>query len=246
MKPCADTLSRAMTFTTRLLTAALLLTLAACGSSGGTRPSSSSKPATPTTETSADKAAAEAAKTAADKAAAEKGNPEDRFKASLELMRTKKTAEAEAAFLKLAQDFPDFTGPQMNLGILYAKSNRLQIAISAFNKAATANPQNAAAFNWLGIAYRESGNYPMAQQAYEKALAAKSNYPAVHLNLGILLDEYMKRPADAIPHYRQYLQQYGKEDLRVLAWIAEIEAAQKAVAPPAAPAPTAATGGAAK
>ena len=245
MKPCADTLPRTMTFTTRLLTVALLLTLAACGGGGSTRPSASSKPSAPVGQTPADKAAADAEKTAADKAAAEKGNPEDRFKASLELMRTKKTAEAEAAFLKLAQDFPDFTGPQMNLGIIYAKSNRLQIATSAFNKAATANPQNAAAFNWLGIVYRESGNYPMAQQAYEKALAAKPNYPAVHLNLGILLDEYMKRPAEAIPHYRQYLQQYGKEDLRVLAWIAEIEAAQKAVAPaPAAPA--AATGGAAK
>lgn len=239
MKPCAKT----MTVASRLLTAALMLTLAACGGSVSTRPSS--KPARPAAETPADKAAAEAEKTAADQAAAEKGNPEDRFKASLELMRTKKTAEAEAAFLKLAQDFPDFTGPQMNLGILYAKSNRLQIATSAFNKAATSNPQNAAAFNWLGIVYRESGNYPMAQQAYEKALAVKPNYPAVHLNLGILLDEYMKRPADAIPHYRQYLQQYGKEDLRVLAWIAEIEAAQKAAAP-AAPAPTATSGGAAK
>jgi Flp pilus assembly protein TadD len=236
MKPCA----KAMTLPTRLLAAALLLTLAACGGSGGTRPGPSSKPSRPAAETPADQAAADAAKTAADKAAAEKGNPEERFKASLELMRTKKTAEAEAALLKLAQDFPDFAGPQMNLGILYAKSNRLQIAISAFNKAATANPQNAAAFNWLGIAYRESGNYPLAQQAYEKALAAKPNYPAVHLNLGILLDEYMKRPADAIPHYRQYLQQYGKEDLRVLAWIAEIEAAQKTAAP------AAATGGAAK
>lgn len=174
----------------------------------------------------------------------DKGDPEARFKQALELMKAKKTAEAEAGFLKLAQDFPDYTGPQMNLGILYDKSNRRDVAISAFSRAAAINPQNAAAFNWLGIANREAGNYPRAQQAYEKAIAVKPDYAAAQLNLGILLDEYMKQPAAAVPHYKEYLRLYGKEDLRVLAWIAEIEAAQKAAAPPAAtpavPAPAAA------
>ncbi|MDB5973127.1 MAG: hypothetical protein JWQ90_5577 [Hydrocarboniphaga sp.] len=172
----------------------------------------------------------------------DKGDPEARFKQALELMKTKKTAEAEAGFLKLAQDFPDYTGPQMNLGIIYDKSNRRDVAISAFSRAAALNPQNASAFNWLGIANREAGNYPRAQQAYEKAIAVKPDYAAAQLNLGILLDEYMKQPAAAVPHYKEYLRLYGKEDLRVLAWIAEIEAAQKAAAPVAAPPAPAAIG----
>ncbi len=209
------------------LTLSATLLLAACGGGGNTRPGPSQPaPTTPAAETPA-------------AAVPDKGDPDERFKAALALMKSKKTADAEAAFLKLAQDFPDYTGPQTNLGILYAKSNRRDVAISAFNKAASANPQNVAALNWLGILYRETGNYPNARQAYEKALQVKPDYPAAHLNLGILLDEYMKQPAEALPHYKLYLQQHGKEDLRVLAWIAEIEAAQKAATPATTAAPAA-------
>jgi len=212
----------------KLVTAlTLTLLLAACGGSQTTRPDRPS---------SAPSAPAPAKPEAPVVPVPDKGDPEARFKQALELMKTKHTAEAEAGFLKLAQDFPDYTGPQMNLGIIYAKSNRRDVAISAFSRAAASSPQNAAAFNWLGIANREAGNYPRAQQAYEKALAVKPDYAAAQLNLGILLDEYLKQPAAAVPHYREYLRLYGKEDLRVLAWIAEIEAAQKTAQPAAAPA----------
>ncbi|WP_428312592.1 tetratricopeptide repeat protein [Hydrocarboniphaga sp.] len=210
------------------LVALTLLALAACTGAPSKPDTGPKLPSTPSTPE------APAA------AVPDKGDPEARFKQALELMKAKKTAEAEAGFLKLAQDFPDYTGPQMNLGILYDKSNRREVAISAFSRAAAINPQNASAFNWLGIANREAGNYPRAQQAYEKAIAVKPDYAAAQLNLGILLDEYLKQPAAAVPHYKEYLRLYGKEDLRVLAWIAEIEAAQKAAAPPAAtPAATA-------
>lgn len=211
--------------------ALVLLTLAACGGAP-TRPDKGpALPTRPTTQPEAPVAPVP-----------DKGDPEARFKQALDLMKAKKTAEAEAGFLKLAQDFPDYAGPQMNLGIIYDKSNRRDVAISAFSRAAAANPQNASAFNWLGIANREAGNYPRAQQAYEKAISVKPDYAAAQLNLGILLDEYLKQPAAALPHYREYLRLYGKEDLRVLAWIAEIEAAQKAAspAPPPAAVPAAA------
>lgn len=224
-----------LTSITPLAALVLTLALAACGGSQPKRPDR------PSTAPSAPTQPAEAPTVPVP----DKGDPEARFKQALELMKKKKTAEAEAGFLKLAQDFPDYTGPQMNLGIIYSKSNRRDVAISAFSRAAGLNPQNASAFNWLGIANREAGNYPRAQQAYEKAIAAKPDYAIAQLNLGILLDEYMKQPAAALPHYREYLRLYGKEDLRVLAWIAEIEAAQK-VAPPAAVTPAAATTGAGK
>lgn len=162
--------------------------------------------------------------------AADKGDPESRFAAALELMKTKKTAEAEAAFIKLSQDFPDYTGPHTNIGILYAKSNRRDAAITAFKNATNTNPKNAPAFNWLGVMYREAGDYPNARKSYEKALQINSGYAAAQLNLGLLFDEYLKQPNEALPHYREYLRLYGKEDLRVLAWIAEIESAQKAAA----------------
>jgi tetratricopeptide (TPR) repeat protein len=157
-------------------------------------------------------------------AAPDKGDPQGRFDAALTLMKQKKTAEAEKAFLELTKDFPNYSGPQANLGIIFATTNRRDGAIAAFTRAANANPSNASAFNWLGILNREVGDFARAKQSYEKALQVKPGYAAAELNLGILLEMYMKQPAEALPHYKAYQSLTGGTDLRVLPWIAEIEA----------------------
>lgn len=154
----------------------------------------------------------------------DKGDPQARFKFALDLMKQKKTADAEKAFMELTKDFPNYSGPQTDLGIIFAKTNRRDAAIAAFTRAATINGSNASAFNWLGIMNREAGNYDRAKQSYEKALEVKPGYAAAELNLGLLLDQYMKRPADALPHYKAYQSLTGGNDLHVLPWIAEIEA----------------------
>lgn len=166
---------------------------------------------------------------------ADKGDPEARFVEALDLMKQKKSAEAEAAFMSLTQDFPEFSGPQANLGIIFAKSKRRDAAIAAFTRAATANGQNASAFNWLGILNREANNFDRARLSYEKAIAIKPDYAAAHLNLGLLLEDAMKQPAAALVQYKEYQRITGGKDLRVLPWIAEIEARQPGPAAPPAP-----------
>ena len=78
--------------------------------------------------------------------------------------------------------------------------------------------------------------YPRAQLAYEKVLKLDPDNALAHYNLAILFDEFLKRPADALPHYREYQRLSGKQDLKVMAWVAEIEASM----PKPAPAPVAA------
>ncbi|SEQ67696.1 Tetratricopeptide repeat-containing protein [Solimonas aquatica] len=161
-------------------------------------------------------------------------SPQARFTAALELMKNGQNAEAEKAFQDLAKDQPNASGPWTNLGIIYAKTKRRDAAIQALARAAQLKPDNAVAWNWLGIEYREAGNYAQAQNAYEQALKANANDPLVHLNYGILLDQYLKRPQEAIAQYQQYQQALGKQDLRSMAWIAELQAANPAPAAPAA------------
>lgn len=170
------------------------------------------------------KAAAPVETPAAPVETADKGDPQGRFAQALELMKQNKAKEAEAAFLALSKDFPDYSGPVTNLGILFAKSKRREQAIAAFTRAASANGENASAFNWLGIVNRESGQFERAREAYEKAITINPDYAAAQLNLGLLLEDQLKRPQDALPHYREYLRISGGKDLRVLPWIAEIEA----------------------
>lgn len=165
----------------------------------------------------------------------DKGNPQTRFAAAMALHKQNQVAEAEEALKSLTADFPDHSGPWTQLGIIYAKSNRRDLAINALLKAATLNDRNKVAFNWLGILYRETGDFNRSRLSYDKALAIDPNYALAHYNLGVLLDAHLKQPANALPHYKAYQQAGHADDLRVMAWVAEIEAS---LAPPAvAPAP---------
>ncbi len=170
----------------------------------------------------------------------DKGDPQARFSAALSLWQQNQIAETEEALKALIADFPEFSGPWTNLGILYAKSNRRDQAIGAMTKAISLNPDNDIAYNWLGILYRESRDYVRARSAYDKALDINPDSALAHYNLAILLDEHLKQPAQALPHYAAYQKLSGKQDLKVMAWVAEIEAAAK----PRAPAAPAANSGA--
>lgn len=222
MNRCADTSGLRQA----LITAIAVVVLAGCAAQKPKRPTT--KAPTPPAPT--------AQQTAPEAPPAPKADPEARFAEALEMMKQNKAREAEAAFMELSKDFPDFSGPQTNLGILFAKSNRRDAAIAAFTRAATANGQNASAFNWLGIVNKESGNFERARQSYEKAIAVKPDYAAAHLNLGLLLEDQLKQPAVAVQHYKEYQRLTGGKDLRVLPWIAEIEARTQASAPVATPA----------
>jgi tetratricopeptide (TPR) repeat protein len=167
------------------------------------------------------------------------GDPQARFDAALTQMKAGDAVAAEDAFKSLTTDFPQYAGPWTNLGILYAKAKKRDAAIAALTRATQIDANNVVAFNWLGILNREAGNYAGAKQAYERGLAVKPDDGMTRLNYAILLDQYLKQPQAALEQYKQYQSQSKKEDLRVMAWIAEIEAKNKVDAPPPAAAATA-------
>lgn len=178
---------------------------------------------TPVAPTSAETSSAVATSPVVTPAPVDKGDADSRFKAALDLLKQNQPQEAEAALSGLSKDFPQFGGPFTDLGILYAKSKRVQPAIAAFTRAAAINPQNATSYNWLGILLCESQDYVRAEQAYKKALAINPDHAAANLNLGMLYDTYLGRPHEALPYYRNYQRLGGQDDLRVLVWIAQIE-----------------------
>lgn len=176
-------------------------------------------------------------------AAPSKGDPDERFKAALKLLKDRQSKEAREAFFNLAKDFPEFSGPFADLAIVQAQAKQPQLAIANFEKATRLNPQNALAWNWLGTLYREGNDFPKAEAAYTSALAIKPDYAAAHLNLGILNDVYLRRPQTALTHYREYQRITNGERLIVAAWIRDLESQvpppAPAAAPTAAPAPAA-------
>jgi Flp pilus assembly protein TadD len=192
------------------LPALAALLLAACASSG-------TRPAAPAPSSSSSEAAAGAAQPV-------QGDPEQRFQSALQLMKDKKPQDAKDAFTKLAQDFPQYSGPLNDLGVLQAQGKQSSQAIASFEHAASVSAQNDFAWGWLGILYRENGDYARAEQAYLKAIALKPENAVTHLNLGILYDVYLKRPQDALAQYKDYQRITGKDGRPVVAaWINELQ-----------------------
>lgn len=196
----------------------LVLALAACGSPGPRKTTPARNSGTPTAA-STPVAPGAAAATSGES----RGDPDQRFQEALALMKARKFPEAQAAFIALSRDFPTFSGPLTDLGILYAQSHQRELAVASLTRAVKANPDNAVAHNWLGTLHREGADFVHAEQSYRKAITVRPDYAQAHLNLAILYDVALHRPREALASYREYQQLVGKDDLIVAAWIRDLE-----------------------
>jgi len=81
----------------------------------------------------------------------------------------------------------------------------------------------APAMTGLALSYRNTGRFGLAEQAYKAALGADPDYGPAMLNLGILLDLYLQRPAEALEQYEAYQSRLTVPDERVAGWIRELQ-----------------------
>lgn len=145
------------------------------------------------------------------------------FENALELMRQKHYAEAATMLQTMTQTYPELSGPYLNLGIAYLRTDRTTEAEQAVRKALDLNPSNAQAYDLLGLIHREAGSFTAARQDYEQALKLDPLFADVHLNLAILLDLYLGQPQSALEHYERYQQLAGADDKQVALWIADLK-----------------------
>jgi tetratricopeptide (TPR) repeat protein len=145
-----------------------------------------------------------------------------RFDAAVVHMNAGDAAAAEQAFRALAADYPAFSGPLVNLGILEAKAGRFEDAERTLQAAIARTADNAAAFNQLGLVYRKLGRFQDAERAYREAVRIDPNYANAYLNLGVLCDLYLQQPKQALEAYERYLELTPEPDARVNAWVTEV------------------------
>lgn len=210
-RPCAKPLS---------LIVLISLLLGGCAqfdSRGNTKPAPA--PGKTTTTATAKPAAASPQKSAAPTADPTEAN----FGKALQLMQARDYTQAEPLLAELTQRQPQLSGPWLNLGILYARTNRRPQAIQSLRHGLGLNPKSAAAQNQLGILLRESGEMRAAELAYQAALTASPDYANAHLNLGVLYDVHLKQPALALKHYEQYRRLAPGDGARVAVWIADLK-----------------------
>ena len=142
--------------------------------------------------------------------------------AALSAMRNGDDAGAEKLFLQMAKDFPAYSGPYTNLGILYFRAGKMDKAEPAFLYSLEINPKNAVSLNYLGIIERNKGRFKEAHEFYDKALQVDPDYAYAHRNFGILLELYMGKLGEAMDHYKRYQELTKEEDQEVKKWIADL------------------------
>ncbi len=140
---------------------------------------------------------------------------------AVELANRGELTEAELEFGQLAAAYPDFAGPQINIGLLRRKAGNLEAAEQALRLATERNPGSAAAWTELGVTLRMRGQFEAAAAAYRRALGADPNHAAAHRNLGVVLDLYLDRPAEALAAFERY-RELSAEDRQLSGWIAEL------------------------
>lgn len=145
------------------------------------------------------------------------------YAAALDLLAREQWAAAESALKAWADKRPEMSSTQVNLALLYRRTNRNDAARAAITKALEINPQQPGALNQQGIFAREDGDFDAAEAAYRKAIAADDRYPNAFLNLAILLDLYRHDVGAAMPYYQRYAQLIGEEQVsqQVASWIAD-------------------------
>jgi tetratricopeptide (TPR) repeat protein len=147
-------------------------------------------------------------------------------------MKSGRKTDAELEFKQLVVAYPQFSGPQINLGLLYLQDSRLNDAEAAFRAAVKLTPGNPVASDELGIVERKLGQFTDAEAAYLRAISAEPNYAPAHLNLGVLYDLYMAEPQKALDQYERYLEIAG-ENKQIAGWVVELRKRVGAPAPAA-------------
>jgi tetratricopeptide (TPR) repeat protein len=145
------------------------------------------------------------------------------FADAIRAMQSQQWSRAETLLQQLISQYPDLSGPYLNLGIVYRQRNQLDKAEEAFAKAVTVNDMNIDALNQLALIKREQGDFRAAETHYLSALAVWPKHDVSHKNLGILYDMYMGELAKALEQFEIYQFLQPEPDRRINGWIIDLQ-----------------------
>jgi Flp pilus assembly protein TadD len=140
---------------------------------------------------------------------------------ALAMMKAGRNNDAELEFKQLALAYPDYAGPEVNLGLIYVRASRFGDAEAAFNAALKRNPDDAVANDELGIVLRNLGKFTQAEAAYQRTIALQPSYAPAYFNLGVLYDLYLDEPKKALEQFEHYLTLAG-DNKQVAGWVVEL------------------------
>ena len=146
-----------------------------------------------------------------------------RFNFSKTAMAQSSWEIAEEGLLTLVEDYPELSGPSLNLALVYRHAHDNRQAEHWFKQSIARNANNLLAYNQYGIFLREQGRFEQAEETYQQALSVSETDADTHLNLGILYDLYRGDKKAALQHFNRYQELQHSQDRVVAGWIADLE-----------------------
>lgn len=143
------------------------------------------------------------------------------FDRAVNLMRAGNTSGAELGFKQVAQQYPQFAAPLVNLAILKRKQGQLPEAEQLLKTAVAHESGSAVAWTELGATQSLRAEFKDAAASYQAAIMADPRYAPAWRNLGVVADLYLGDPRRALTAFEQYKELSG-EDKPVSGWIAEL------------------------
>lgn len=152
------------------------------------------------------------------------------YENAVKLMKKRRYEKAIPMLQELLATQPNKAGALLNLGIAYGKTKQPELALTTLDQALDADPVNAAdranAYNHIGIIKMAANDFSAAEKAFKKATKEDGRYANAWFNLGVLYDQKMNRPQDAVRAWQQYLATSEKPDEVVRLWMKEIQLRQ--------------------
>ena len=146
--------------------------------------------------------------------------------ATLELIKAEKYRQSEANLEGIIKARADIPEAHFNLGWVRFKLERYPEAVTSLQAGLLLRPNDLQALNLLALAQREAGRFAEAEQTWLRAIQLQPANQKLAINLAVLYEQYLNRPAAALEQYRRYQTLLERPDPKVAQWIALLERRQ--------------------
>jgi tetratricopeptide (TPR) repeat protein len=143
------------------------------------------------------------------------------FESAVRMLEEEHYEAGIALLLEVTEEAPDVTTPHIDLAMAYRRVDDLDRAEASIERALELNPRHPVALNESGIIYRRTGRFEKARKSYEKALGVYPEFHFARKNLAILCDVYLENLDCAIQHYELYTRAVPDDEAAAI-WITDL------------------------
>ena len=151
------------------------------------------------------------------------------FEQAVEHQNNGKYDQAKAIYQSLLSQNSALISPSLNLGIIAVKQTQTDEAKKYFDAVLSIDPKQNTALTYLALLAREAGKFDQAESYLRQILEVEPNNLNAIRNLGILLDLYRGRLAEALVLYEKYQSLQVEPDPQLKDWIFDTRNRLKAV-----------------